>query len=322
MNNTLFVIFFYFLSTFAYATSFDCQKAVSLIEKAICTDKILGDLDDSLQQSYQKALEHSQDAAALKTSQLEWLKNVRNQCADNRCVKEAYTARLQVFDKQGTTTAPSLKAGEYLTEGGWGYLKISDDKKTSAHFAIEAMGGNGHSCSLAGVSHNGQAIPAGQEENEVKCVVKFDVKSNGIEVTSNESDACSFYCGARAMFEGFYLNVAKQCIPSVLTKTKHKFKQLYDQKDYTAAYAILQPMFEDCKKTINDLDQQWLRNDLALTAYKLENMAMCQAWLEPLLDTSRKSDDVLKEAYAPTDYDNIMPVIKATRTNAKLCGIH
>ena len=322
MNNPLLIVLFYLLSTLTYGASFDCQKAVSFIEKAICTDKILSNLDDSLQQSYQQALAHSQDAAALKTSQLEWLKNVRNRCADNHCLKESYASRLLALDNQGETTTSSLKVGQYLTEGGWGYLKISDDKKTSAHFAIEAMGGNGHSCSLAGVIHNGQSIPDGQEENEVKCVVKFDVKSNGIEVTSNENDACGFYCGARAMFEGFYLNVAKQCMPSALTKTKYRFKQLYDQKDYTAAYALLQSMFEDCKKTINGLEQQWLRNDLALTAYKLENTAMCEEWLEPLLAESRKSDDMLKEAYAPTDYDNLMPVIKATRTNAKLCGIH
>lgn len=214
-----------------------------------------------------------------------------------------------------------LKVGEYLTEGGWGYLKISEDKKASTHFSIEAMGSNGHSCSLSGVIHNGKSLPDDQEGNESKCVVDFVVKNNGVEVTPQDSSVCSYFCGMRAQFDGLYLNVAQNCVPSALGKTRNKFKQLYDKKSYAEAYALLQPTFQQCEKTLDWLEEKWLRNDLALTAYKLENTSNCQQWLQPLLEESRKTDEALKEDYPPTDYDNIMPVIKATRTNAKLCGL-
>lgn len=324
----LFTFFFYFsLSSISYSASFDCNKASSTIEKTICTDKTLGNLDDSLQQTYKKALENSQNANALKTSQLEWLKNVRNCCTDNNCLNHAYISRLAELDKQAVTTQPSLKAGEYLTEGGWGYLKISADKKASVHFSIEAMGGNGHSCSLSGVIREGKSIPDEQEGNEPKCVVNFVVKNNGIDVTeqelsNSELNYCSYFCGARASFTWLYLNVAQNCVPSVLDKTLKKFKQLYDKKSYSEAYALLQPTFQQCEKTLNWLEEKWLRNDLALTAYKLGNTSNCQQWLQPLLEESQKTDEVLKEDYPPTDYESVLPVIKATRTNTKLCGVH
>lgn len=214
-----------------------------------------------------------------------------------------------------------LTAGEYLTEGGWGHLKISQDKKSTVRFSIEAMGGNAHSCSLTGVIQNGKSIPDDQEGDDEKCEVSFSANENGIAVTPN-TDACSMFCGMRAQFEGIYLYVAKDCVPSAVEKTRNKFKQLYDKKSYAEAYALLQPTFQQCEKTLDWLEEKWLRNDLALTAYKLGNTENCQLWLQPLLEDSRKTDTRLKEDYAPTDYENVLPVIKATRTNAKLCSVH
>lgn len=325
MNKLIVIFFFYFsLSSISYGASFDCNKASSVIEKVICTDKTLGDLDDSLQQTYKKALENSQDTNTLKTGQLEWLKNVRNRCSDKDCLTQVYTSRLMELNKQ-TKTIEALKAGEYLTEGGWGYLKISEDEKALTHFSIEAMGGNGHSCSLAGVIREGKSIPDEQEGNEPKCVVNFVVKKNGVEVTPQDSSVCSYFCGMRAQFEGLYLNVAQNCVPSALKKTRNKFKQLYDKKSYAEAYALLQPTFQQCEKTLDWLEDRWWRNDLALTAYKLGDMSNCKKWLQPLLaelgSQLQKSDEILKNDYTSFDYENIMPIIKATRTNAKLCGI-
>lgn len=214
-----------------------------------------------------------------------------------------------------------LKAGEYLTEGGWGYLKISEDKKATAHFSIEAMGANAHSCSLTGVIHNGKSIPDEQEGNDEKCEVNFVVKNNGIDVTAKDLSICSYFCGMRAQFEGLYLNVAQNCVPVALQKTRNKFKQLYDKKAYAEAYALLQPTFQQCEKTLDWLEEKWLRNDLALTAYKLDDTSNCKQWLQPLLGDAQKTNTTLKEDYSPADYDNVMPVITATRTNAKLCGV-
>lgn len=212
----------------------------------------------------------------------------------------------------------SLKAGEYLTEGGGGDLTIS----STNHFTIDVTGGNAHTCSLKGVIHNGQSVPDEQESNDSQCVVSFIPKDNGIEVTSNHQENCTWFCGARAQFEGLYLQVFPSCVPSDLDKIRKKFKQLYDKKSYSEAYTLLAPVFQQCENTLFWVDEKWLRNDLALTAYKLGNTSNCQQWLQPLLELLKAEYDNYEENAGTVDDESLRPIIKATRTNAKLCGLH
>jgi uncharacterized protein len=83
-----------FVST-AQAVSFDCQKAKTFIEKAVCQDPALSDLDDELGALYQSAIDNSSTPAAnaLKKQQLQWLKQ-RDTCQTNACVKKAYQKRI------------------------------------------------------------------------------------------------------------------------------------------------------------------------------------------------------------------------------------
>lgn len=83
-----------FAST-AQAVSFDCQKAKSFVEKAICQDSVLSDLDDELGALYQSAMDSSSKpaAAALKKQQMKWLSQ-RDTCQTNACVKKSYQKRI------------------------------------------------------------------------------------------------------------------------------------------------------------------------------------------------------------------------------------
>jgi uncharacterized protein len=83
-----------FMST-AYAVSFNCQKAKSFVEKAVCQDPTLSDLDDELGSLYQSAIDNSTKpaASALKKQQLKWLAQ-RDACQTNACVKKAYQKRI------------------------------------------------------------------------------------------------------------------------------------------------------------------------------------------------------------------------------------
>ncbi len=63
---------------FANAASFDCAKATTLVEKAICADPQLSDRDDALMAAYQHALVEASDANRIKAEQRSWLKSVRN----------------------------------------------------------------------------------------------------------------------------------------------------------------------------------------------------------------------------------------------------
>ena len=79
--------------------SFDCAKATHDVEKLICKDAGLAELDRSLAELYATVLEHTPDAkkGALKTEQRGWVKG-RDDCwksDDMRgCVANEYRARI------------------------------------------------------------------------------------------------------------------------------------------------------------------------------------------------------------------------------------
>lgn len=77
--------------------SFDCAKAASVAEEAICADPALAALDQRLAERFAAAMEVAgPDAAALRTEQRGWIKG-RDDCwkADDigDCIEEAYLVR-------------------------------------------------------------------------------------------------------------------------------------------------------------------------------------------------------------------------------------
>ena len=79
----------------AGAASFACEKAQSRIEKAICADAELSQLDEYLARYYGGARAGlGAGAACLATDQRSWLGKTRNACADAACLKKAYLERL------------------------------------------------------------------------------------------------------------------------------------------------------------------------------------------------------------------------------------
>jgi len=84
------------LVTTAQAASFDCRKASSTIEKLVCDTPAISKLDDDLGKAYKEATRkaNEEQKQRLATDQKYWLKHVRNLCADESCVKQAYQFRL------------------------------------------------------------------------------------------------------------------------------------------------------------------------------------------------------------------------------------
>jgi uncharacterized protein len=78
----------------AAAASFSCDKAQSRIEKAICADAALSDLDEYLGRYYSAARSALGRAAdCLRADQAQWLRT-RNACNDAACLKKVYLERL------------------------------------------------------------------------------------------------------------------------------------------------------------------------------------------------------------------------------------
>ena len=79
-----------------FSPSFDCAKASTFSEKAICSDTLLGKLDGALSENYKSMLASNIGEEArsdLKTTQRKWLTE-RNKCTSNQCLANVYRKRV------------------------------------------------------------------------------------------------------------------------------------------------------------------------------------------------------------------------------------
>lgn len=82
------------------AASFNCDRATTPVEKRICEDKALSQLDEDLTSTYRKVLRWVPDPAVLRKEQARWLRDVRDRCLDNGCLEKAYRDRLAALEKR------------------------------------------------------------------------------------------------------------------------------------------------------------------------------------------------------------------------------
>lgn len=81
------------------AASFACDKASSAVERSICDDAELSDLDDQLARYFAASREALKMAnTCLVADQRHWLRTRRNTCTDAPCLRSAYRARLAELD--------------------------------------------------------------------------------------------------------------------------------------------------------------------------------------------------------------------------------
>ena len=85
------------LSTFAQATSFDCEKATTFSEIQICNSTHLQRLDERLNSAYVEGLASSQSKEQYRADQRSWLKQ-RDTCTTQVCVNQAMERRLAAIN--------------------------------------------------------------------------------------------------------------------------------------------------------------------------------------------------------------------------------
>lgn len=91
--------------------SIDCAKATLNVEKMICADSVLSDLDNRLAQTYKKRVQ-ANDKKDVQAQQRKWLAQVRNKCPDTSCLVTAYKTRIAVLQK-------SRQSKQYDFSGQW-----------------------------------------------------------------------------------------------------------------------------------------------------------------------------------------------------------
>ncbi|MGC5699099.1 DUF1311 domain-containing protein [Pseudomonas sp. NFXW11] len=185
------------------ASSFDCSKATTQSEQAICADPYTAGLDAQLAQAWSLALGQSKAPKALRQDQRQWLQQ-REQCAANlACLRGSYLSRLielryvnQPFNWPGTWQRMSLSpfyAGELVIRSLGG---------ERLDFEISGMGG-ANSGAL-----QGEAQLKGEQASYAAegCRLTFKRQQAFIEV-SQEGE--SYDCGA-----GMGVSYAGRYVPS------------------------------------------------------------------------------------------------------------
>lgn len=205
--------------------------------------------------------------------------------------------------------------GEYVTEGGWGILNVKRDKEKGLVFELEAIGANAHMCGLkGGIRPDGRVD---LEEGEPECKVALEPKAEGVDVREiGKPGACQYYCGMRASFVAVYRKPPPGCAPSAVEKTRQRFKALYDSRKLRDALAVLAPVLQ-CEKLMWFRDAAWVRSDLAVTQYFLDDAPGCLATLKPLID---KDEAVELPSGGPSDSEHNEPLEKALRVNFRRCA--
>ncbi|WP_295448668.1 hypothetical protein [uncultured Thiodictyon sp.] len=112
----------------SHAASFDCAKAATLVESAVCSDPELSALDDTLSKAYRQALSAAAAAYEIKGSQRDWMKK-RNTCKDAVCLKQAYSQRIAALTASDSSasahadcTAQAKVASDFIND----YKRYSD----------------------------------------------------------------------------------------------------------------------------------------------------------------------------------------------------
>lgn len=97
------------VSSAAFSASFTCFQAETKIDKLICNNFEISELDDKLSIHYKNIIANIENKDAFKLEQIEWLKK-RNKCQDITCVKDMYVSRVLALQERSKLYKKSQKS--------------------------------------------------------------------------------------------------------------------------------------------------------------------------------------------------------------------
>ncbi|KFG97766.1 hypothetical protein GQ56_0107650 [Burkholderia paludis] len=257
----------------AHAAGFDCAKAVSPAEKAICADAGLSKLDGELAAAWRQALAKGGDTAASKAAQLKWLKQ-RDRCGDDAlCLDDRYRERLASLN--GTPLAADRWQQTWYRDSGnpsfGGVLTLTG---TAPHLHFELSANNG-----ANVGELGGDIELHGNRGTFRhdrCRLDFSRTGARVQVVQQGDDAdCG--AGAGVVYLGDYVTAsqAQAKPPADLVS----LDVLADAQQNAAAHRLLGADYQALVDTVNygadekDLDGLGAR----VTSYWVRGIATTNA---------------------------------------------
>lgn len=175
------LLFVLTVSQLSFGASFDCKKAGTEVEKAICLDKTLSRLDEFLALTYKKALARSSHKNKLKASQRNWLRAKRNKCEDDDiCLNTEYYSR--ILELTDTRKSSDLSGS---------YERYNKNKPSFHSSDINILELRDHQIYL-----NGIAMWYLNKENEAKGIVHFGEINGVFPIVENKVKYHDKYGGA------------------------------------------------------------------------------------------------------------------------------
>lgn len=211
--------------------------------------------------------------------------------------------------------------GQYLTEGGWGRLTLTDRDGTR-WMSLRTSGPNGHGCGLDGPVDAAGLAHVPPDPGAPTCTVRLRDTGRGgeLEVTPLDEGACRGYCGARAGgFDGLYRRAVPGCTLPERQRARQAFQRHYEAREYEPATAALGPVLARCAAVLPALEAAWIRNDLALAHARAGRREACAQLLLPLREAAAQTEAQVREQWPPADAQSWLRVLRATRTNLALC---
>ena len=206
------------------AFAFDCAKAATPVEKAICETPFLADLDRIMDELYRgvAAKLEGPKRVALTNGQNQWLMARNTKCGkakpDTGCLDGMYKDRIVALAREwraagGETAGSAISARyTYREKGESGEIVLAEMPDGSVYVQVETVNVNHrspHSCSFNGklTTRTGDVLEYREPETSKTCGLKISVKGNRLEFSETPKDCFELsrnYCGMHGFMLGNY----------------------------------------------------------------------------------------------------------------------
>lgn len=215
--------------------------------------------------------------------------------------------------------SPEIRPGEYVLDADRGTLNIRKGERNQLSFEIASVGGNCHTCSVSGVISGAVGRAKDGDEDDSVCEISFSSEEGAIVVRPITEGGCSYYCGARAGFEGTYRIPPAACTGGGRQKQRDTFLRLYKAHQFAQAGTTLQNLISQCEVFMGWVEIDQVRNDLALAQYRNGEFQQCLTTLNKTMAGTIKGEEELNAHLPPCDFDNYVGVAKGIWFNRDLC---
>jgi len=195
-------------STGANRQSFDCSKAGTDTEKAICGSSTLSELELRLSQAFNNARSRASQAAdgRILRDQKSFL-NERDQCgSSDECIGNETRYRIDQLEQEGTSQSITVGdfPGVYCNRDGTEYLAVSKDG-SDIRIKAGSVGVTGDTCSTGAMTAT--AKYDGLVAKESDCTLTVFSRGGSVVASAAPPHVChDLFCGFRANLNGLEFN--------------------------------------------------------------------------------------------------------------------